>query len=65
MSVDYPDEQEEMPDEAAQMLDHEAQYAGQLANGSSGHTLAEQVYAGLYLRGGGIAICRKMENLSS
>lgn len=39
--MNNPDD--DIPDEAAGMLAHEAQNAGHLANGSSGHTLAEQV----------------------
>lgn len=38
--MNNPDD--DLPDEAAGMLANEA-YVGHLANGSSGHTLAEQV----------------------
>uniref|UniRef100_A0A914XTM0 Uncharacterized protein n=1 Tax=Panagrolaimus superbus TaxID=310955 RepID=A0A914XTM0_9BILA len=41
--MNNPDD--DIPDEAAGMLAHEAQNAGHLANGSSGHTLAEQARA--------------------
>ena len=46
-TTDMNNPDDDLPDEAAGMLAHEAQNAGHLANGSSGHTLAEQV--SLYL----------------
>lgn len=43
ITSDMNNPDDDIPDEAAGMLAHEAQNAGHLANGSSGHTLAEQV----------------------
>ncbi|KAE9556006.1 hypothetical protein FO519_000752 [Halicephalobus sp. NKZ332] len=43
--TDMNNPEDDLPDEAARMLAHEAQNAGHLANGSSGHTLAEQARA--------------------